>query len=126
MNTLSKEERIKSRKEIELLFSEGKRLKNKYLQLIYCRYDHTATCSVKISFSVPKKKIPLATNRNRIKRIMREVYRHHKPEFLPDFEKNHFLMMLIYNVNEEISYHALKDSYNDLMLKFKELIGFDT
>ena len=117
MNTLPKEQRIKSRKEIELLFSEGKRLKNKYLQLIYFRYDHNATHPVKISFSVPKKKIPLATNRNRIKRIMREVYRLNKPEFLSGIASQRFLMMLIFNAEEKVSYHVLKDSYDDLMQK---------
>lgn len=73
--TLSKKERIKSRKEIENLFSCGKRFKYDNLLIIYL-----PTVEQKAGFLVSKQ-IRSAVKRNRVKRVLKEVYRMQKEKF---------------------------------------------
>ncbi len=80
--TLGIEEKLKSKKLMEHLFAKGNRVKSFPLQLIYLAINHNAAFPIKVSFSVPKKTIKLAVNRNKIKRLMREVYRKKQISFL--------------------------------------------
>lgn len=110
--TLGKEERLKSKKQITLLFTKGKRIKKLPLVLIYIPLN-LSNNKVRVAFSVPKKNIKLAVDRNRIKRIMREAYRKNKALF-----NNNYTLMFLYVGNKEISYNivekALKKTANTL------------
>jgi len=117
--TLSKEERIKSKKQIQLLFKEGRRIKSDNLHLLFLRHDHKGPVPIKMSFAVPKKKTALASNRNRLKRRMREIFRHHKSE-LQTAEASCFLMILIFTADEERSYKQIAQSFANLIEKFRK------
>ncbi|PCH51248.1 MAG: ribonuclease P protein component, partial [Flavobacteriaceae bacterium] len=71
--TLEKDEKLKSKKLIEQLFAKGGRVKSFPLQLIYLKKEHYSECPIKVGFVVPKRAVHLAVNRNRIKRMIREV-----------------------------------------------------
>ncbi len=76
---LSKRERIKSRKQLEKLFSYGKTLyskKSRFKAVLYLLKDSDET-GVKVVFAVYKK-AGNAVWRNRVKRLMREAYRLNK------------------------------------------------
>ena len=64
MNTL------KSKKEIEILFGKGKSVSNGKFLLKFLESEST-----EFLFAVSSKKFPRAVDRNRIKRLMREVVR---------------------------------------------------
>ena len=64
--TFSKKERIVSSKLMETLFEKGDS------QAV------TAGAPVQVLISVPKKRFKHAVDRNRVKRQVREAYRHHK------------------------------------------------
>ena len=69
---LPKSEILKSRRAFRQLFSSGKRIKGSIGQLIYLPND-----SKKVAFVVGKR-VGSSVTRNKLKRRMREVYRHHK------------------------------------------------
>lgn len=68
-----KNEHLKSRKLIQGLFKSGKTIKAYPLLAVYHKSDDVN--NVQVGFSVAKKKIRLAVNRNKVKRRMKEAYR---------------------------------------------------
>ncbi len=74
---LTREERLKLKRDFRRVFSEGKSVFNEYLRLVYLEngLDHP-----RIAIIV-RKKVGKAVFRNRLKRLMREVYRLNKEKF---------------------------------------------
>lgn len=72
--TLSKKERLSSRKRIEQLFSTGRTFNVYPVRVFYC-FILSEAPGVQVLFSVPKKRFKKAVDRNRIKRLFREAYR---------------------------------------------------
>lgn len=83
-HTLGKAERLKSQKLIDKLFNEGKAVSHNGFTLVYLFVPLQTIYPAQASFSVPKRNHKHAHHRNRIKRLMREAYRHNK---LPLYEK---------------------------------------
>ena len=80
-STFSKQERIVSTKLIETLFGKGdSRSAVAYpLRAVYLQEEPSeGGAPVQILISVPKKRFKHAVDRNRVKRQIREAYRHHK------------------------------------------------
>ena len=79
--TFSKKERIVSNLLIETLFGPGnsESLAAYPIRVIYTQIEQQQDCApVQILISVPKKRFKHAVDRNRVKRQVREAYRHHK------------------------------------------------
>ena len=76
--TLQKKERLKSRRQIEHLFSKGKSFSVPPYRVIYS-FENAVDLShepvLKCGFTVSARVFKKATDRNRIKRITREAYR---------------------------------------------------
>ena len=64
---------ISSKKEIQLIFENGKHFSGKYLNFIYLK-DLENQNYFQLLISIPKKKIKLAVNRNKIKRRIKAFY----------------------------------------------------
>lgn len=122
--TLGKEEKLKSKKIIELLFKEGKRIKSFPIQLIYLPVNHKSEIPIQVGFSVPKRNIKLAVNRNRIKRLLREVYRKQKHLFSIEINEK-YVFMFIYMAKQEINYADLELTMQKLSTKFLTKIKSD-
>ena len=75
---LCKDEKLKSQKNIELLFNEGKSVFHSGFTLVYLAKPLEAAFPAQVGFSVPKRFYKRATDRNRVKRLMREAYRKNK------------------------------------------------
>ena len=88
--TLGKDERLKSRKQIEKLFAEGKSfvvnpfrvyfIVNGQLSMV-----NNGSC-LQFGVGVSNKNFKKAVDRNRIKRLLREAYRLHNYDLLEQFE----------------------------------------
>jgi ribonuclease P protein component len=78
-NALSRGEIVRGKSTISRLFNQGARLKGGSLLMIHYSaskpVDQVGRTSVKVLFTVGKKLVPRAVDRNRIKRLMREAYR---------------------------------------------------
>ncbi len=77
-NRLRMPERLKSRKDLDTLFAEGKVLIAAPFRLVFTENVFDMQFPVKIAFSAPKRRMKAAHDRNRSKRLMREVYRKNK------------------------------------------------
>lgn len=86
--TLSKQERLSSLKDIEVLFKEGKSFTKYPFRVIWLEKDPTSGTRIRVMFSVSKRKFPKAVDRNKVKRLMRESYRLLKPEFYQSLPLN--------------------------------------
>ena len=122
--TLGKDEKLKSRTLIEQLFAEGKRVKSFPLQLIYLQISHPSEFPIKVGFSVPKRMVKLAVDRNRIKRMMREVYRLNKYLFSENID-NKYIFMFIYGQKDEPKYADLEETFKKLCVKFLNTLQED-
>ncbi len=70
--TFGKQERLKSRKAIELLFQSGKRFSVGSLRVFYLEQPAPGLVA---GVGVSSKNFKKATDRNKVKRLTREVYR---------------------------------------------------
>jgi ribonuclease P protein component len=86
--TLSKQERLTSRKDIEILFTEGQSITKYPIRLVWRQTAMAVnpTIPVQAMFSVSKKVFPNAVDRNRAKRLMREGYRLLKPKIFAEIQ----------------------------------------
>lgn len=80
---LDKTERLKSRKEIQMLFEKGRGFNLPPLRIVY---HFSEEKGAKAGFSVSKRNFKRAVDRNRIKRLLRESYRLQKSDLLKVLE----------------------------------------
>lgn len=84
-------ERLKGEKSIEALFQKGKRWHGKFIILYYLSCKQSENQLHQVLFAVPKRKRRKATDRNLLKRRLREGYRQKK--HLLSLSKGSFLRL---------------------------------
>ncbi len=104
-----KQERLCGEIRTEKLFASGKGFIVYPLRIVYLVTDKEENAPVRVLFSVPKKKIRLAVNRNRIKRLLRENYRINKHVLFAEMEKKDASLHLgiVYLSNEMTGYTTI-------------------
>ncbi len=81
--TFRKAERLTSRKIFDLLVTKGRSVHEAPFRLIWLKTVIDSPFPAQVAFAVPKKNFKSAVKRNRIRRMMREVYRKNKAGFYP-------------------------------------------
>ena len=96
--TFSKEERLTGKTSIDQLFNEGKSFNLFPFKVFYCIVENQAEPIARLLIAIPKKKVKLAVDRNRLRRLIREAYRLNRTEFITFLEMKsvHFHFALIY------------------------------
>jgi ribonuclease P protein component len=117
--TLGKEERLKSRKLIERLYTEGKVVKKFPLRMVYLQTEHTSNYPAQVGVSVPKRLFKKAVDRNRIKRLLRESYRLNKEIVYSEVDKP-YVFMISYLAKEEWKYVDVERKMKKLLQLFVE------
>lgn len=111
-----KNEKLKRKKHIAALFAEGHAVTKFPVKMIYLPVEASVN---KAAFSVPKKKVRKATDRNRIKRLLRETYRLHKNELHTQEQK--FVFMFIFLDREEPDFKKITVVMKHLLTTLKGL-----
>ena len=108
--------RLKGKRQIEILFEEGRSINAFPFRLIFLESSETA-----IGISVGKKNFKLAVDRNRIKRQMRESA---KKIFVPllNESKNNYNLMLVYIGQEKPEWRQMVNKIKLVAEKFKERV----
>lgn len=119
--SFGRSEKLKSKKLIDQLFVEGKSIKSYPLKLVYLPLEISEETHLKTGVSVPKKLVKTAVKRNRIKRLMREVFRKNKYLVSKDLTSS-YAFMFIYISRDEMTYEKLEGCMKKIMNNFREKI----
>jgi ribonuclease P protein component len=87
-------EKLKSQKQIEQLFSEGKSVSAYPLRMVYLKTEFDEDTQIKTRVTVSKRNFKNAVDRNRIKRLLREAYRLNKASYFNNISSCYTLMIL--------------------------------
>ena len=124
--SLSKNERLKSKKNIDTLFLHGKAFFVFPYSVKYLIFDELMNPeeALKLVASVPKRKFKRANKRNTIRRRLKESYRINKVELKQLLmDKNKSMHLLItYNANEELPYQEMNENMKKVLLTLGEKI----
>lgn len=122
-NTLSKPERLNSRKAVQTLFDGNSRSCSVFpLRAVYRLVEEKENCPVSILVSVSKRRFKHAVDRNRVKRQIREAYRRNKHRLSAKLAERHTSMHLafIYLGNELRPYEELVGKLTDMLDRITE------
>lgn len=111
-----KNEKLKSRKTIDLLFSKGKSVSKYPLRLVYIE-NPDGDLKITMGVSVSKKHFKKAVDRNYFKRVLRECYRLNKHLLFENIEKKYSLMFF-YQTKETLTYSEIQEKTILLFEKF--------
>ena len=120
--TYPKNEKLKSRNSIEMLFSEGKSVARYPLRLVYLQENAAVVDKVKFGVSVSKKYFREATDRNYFKRVLREAYRFNK-HLLISNAATPYIFMLLYQSKDRLSFQEINNKTAVLFNKFRETVN---
>ncbi len=123
--TLGKKERLKSRKQIEQLFKEGKTFSVQPLRIYYTVQSTPAVTSpLQFGVAVGTRQFKHAVDRNRIKRLIREAYRLQKNEIQEQLKlKNKTLnVFFIYTGKELPQYQLIYETVRIALQKLRQII----
>lgn len=116
-----KDEKLKGKKIIDLLFSEGKSVSKYPLRLVYVAHDFEENVPLKMGVSVSKKYFKHAVDRNYFKRVLRECYRLNKHLLVENLETK-YCLMFFYQTHEKLAYDEINGKTIQLFEKFVKTI----
>ena len=117
-----KNQKLCNEKAIERLFENGKSLTEKPFRIIYNIDNNNEDVFLKALIVVAKKRVRLASDRNVIKRRVKEAYRLQKSELEKYLKSNnhHLNLAIIYQKHEISNYKLIKVKIKLLLSRLKE------
>lgn len=108
--SFGKHERLHSKYLIDQLFREGKSFFNFPFKVVYLNVENTEYKSNAVLISVSKRNFKNATDRNKIKRLIREAYRLNKHLLIPleNSEKPYWNVGFIYTAKSILSFKEVE------------------
>lgn len=120
--SFKKEERLCSKVVIDQLFADGNSFVINPIRTIWIenKHKHEHQYPAQVLIVVPKKNIPSAVKRNKIKRHMRECYRKNKEILYEGLKSNRTIALaLIYTMNNQIIYQEMEKK---IILSLRRLV----
>ena len=117
-----KNQKLCNEKAIERLFENGKSLTEKPFRIIYNIDNNNEDVFLKALIVVPKKRVRLASDRNVIKRRVKEAYRLQKSELEKYLKSNNHQLNLaiIYQKHEILDYKLIEVKIKLLLSRLKD------
>lgn len=115
MQSLSKSERLSSKKKIELLLKTGNHFFQFPFKVVFLRNDNSNERIHQFLPVVSKKKHRKAVDRNRIKRLIRESYRKNKLILASQSSNTVYYIALIYVHHKILTYSFIEQSIIDIL-----------
>ena len=123
--SFGKKDKLKSKKTIEKLFSEGKSISVYPLRLVYLQTDFEDNVMTKTGVSVSKRNFKNAVDRNRIKRLIREVFRLNKDQYFNNISTQ-YAFMILYIGDENPSFEKVSTKMKGLFGLFLDKVSKKT
>jgi ribonuclease P protein component len=122
--TLRKPERLVSKLAFDRLMKNGKRQHDPPVSAVWTSMSLPTTAPVQVAFSVPKRQFPRAVDRNRVKRLMREVYRKNKTIVYPLIQGKgkQYAILFVYTSNKLPSYAEVNDKICNLLNRLADVL----
>lgn len=122
--TLGKNERLKSRKSIEQLFAEGKKIVVAPYKVLYMLNPAVQESSLAFGTGVSAKHFKKAVDRNRIKRLTREAWRLQKSPLHEKIKakKTQLNIFFIYTGKELPGYDDVYKKIGSILNKIDKLV----
>ncbi|WP_417363219.1 ribonuclease P protein component [Galbibacter sp.] len=114
------QQRLKNKILIGKLFSQGSSVSKYPLRLVYLKTEQNSDTPVKVAVSVSKRSFKKAVDRNRIKRLVREVYRLNKDLFIRETDSESYAFIFLYTGREVPIFDDLQNTLVRLSEKFKQ------
>ncbi len=114
-----KKDKLKSKKLIEQMFTEGRAVTVYPLRLVYLKTEFEDNSTIKTGVSVSKRLHKTAVARNRIKRLLREAYRLNKPLYFNNSSTS-YAFMILYLSKDGTTFDKLNNSMKLLFKKFTD------
>ncbi|MCC7332550.1 MAG: ribonuclease P protein component [Flavobacteriales bacterium] len=116
-------EKLKSNKDIDELFAEGKSIHENPIKAIYKLKTDKTKITISATVSVPKKIQKLAVDRNLLKRRMREAYRLNNTPLKQTLRSNNAAINLIfiYNSKQIFDYHTIEDKIKVILSRLNSM-----
>lgn len=108
----NKQEKLKSRKLIEQIFTQGKSFVVHPIKITFMPIEHVFTKSnIQVGVGVSKRNFKNATDRNRVKRLMREAYRLNKNTLQEHLKNSKIqLAVFLFYIDKELpQFHTLQN-----------------
>jgi ribonuclease P protein component len=115
--TYPKNEKLKSKITIGLLFTEGKSVSKYPLRLVYKAGSFKESEKIKMGVSVSKKNFKKAVDRNYFKRVLRETYRLNKHLLIDNLDQP-YSFMFFYQTKDRLTYEEINTKTIQLFEKF--------
>ncbi|MFG6685303.1 ribonuclease P protein component [Mariniflexile sp. HNIBRBA6329] len=115
--TFPKKEKLKSKKLIEQLFATGQSVSAFPLRLVFLPTAFDDGVIAKTGVSVSKRYFKTAVDRNRIKRLMREIYRLNKATYFNNITTQ-YAFMILYIGKDKPTLTQVETRMNHLFEKF--------
>jgi ribonuclease P protein component len=119
--TYPKNEKLKSKITIGLLFTEGKSVSKYPLRLVYKAGSfgnpEVSGEKIKMGVSVSKKNFKKAVDRNYFKRVLRETYRLNKHLLIDNLDQP-YSFMFFYQTKDRLTYDEINTKTIQLFEKF--------
>lgn len=109
--TLGREERLKKKKQIDLLFGSGRSFYFYPYKVFWALTDEDESYPAQVLISASKRSMKNAVDRNRVKRQTRELYRYQKPRLYKYLSaaNRHALIGIIYTGKTKLEFEEARE-----------------